>query len=200
MKAAGWVSAAVIVGPRVSRRVFARPSVACAVGDVILHRIQARQVEEDDGLPDGVVPDLIEVVLHIAVSLPVPVLDPRARLRRASRVSRSAACGRSRGARIRRRAARHLRRRRTSHGSSAARPLAAGFGRSQVVLVSVEHAPQFGKRASDLRRRGIRVHLETQQEGLNPRVGVLALVAVGGGDALSVVERGPCLLELPGLR
>ncbi len=37
-----------------------------------------------------------------------------------------------------------------------------------------------------------------QQEGLNPRVGVLAFVAVGGGDALSVVEGGPCLLELPG--
>ena len=29
-------------------------------------------------------------------------------------------------------------------------------------------------------------------------MGVLAFVAVGGGDALSVVERGLCLLELPG--
>ena len=31
--------------------------------DVILHRIQARQVQEDHGLSDGMVPDLIEVVL-----------------------------------------------------------------------------------------------------------------------------------------
>ena len=37
-----------------------------------------------------------------------------------------------------------------------------------------------------------------QQEGLDPRVGVLAFVAVGRGDALGVVERGLCLLELPG--
>ena len=67
MKAAGWVTAAVIVGPRVSRWDLARLRVACAVVDLILHGVQARHVHEDHSLPAGMVPDLIEIVLHSAV-------------------------------------------------------------------------------------------------------------------------------------
>ena len=49
-----------------------------------------------------------------------------------------------------------------------------------------------------LQLRLVRVHLEMQQEGLNSRVGMLAFVAVGSGDALGVVQSDPRLLELPG--
>ena len=64
-----------------------------------------------------------------AVFPQMPVLDPTAQLKRASRVSRSAASGRSPAERIRQRAARPLQQRRISRGSSTWRPLAAGFGR-----------------------------------------------------------------------
>ena len=74
-----------------------------------------------------------------------------------------------------------------------------GSADSQIVQAPIELFAQFGKRAGDVDSRGIRVQLQPQQEGLNPRVGVLAVVTVGSGDALSVVERGLGLLELPDL-
>src|SRR5262249_34324370 len=69
---------------------------------------------------------------------------------------------------------------------------------SQIVQALVEFVAQSGKRAGDLHYRSTRIQLQSQYECLNPRVGVQAVVTVGRGDALSVVERGLCLLELPG--
>ena len=66
-------------------------------------------------------------------------------------------------------------------------------------MASIELPLQFGKREADLRLCVIRVHLEAQQEGLNPRMRMQPLVGVYGGDPLSVVEGGRCFLKLTGL-
>ena len=52
---------------------------------------------------------------------------------------------------------------------------------------------------SDLVSRPIRGQFQTRHEGLDPGVGALSIVAVGGSDALGVVERRHGLLKLPGL-
>src|SRR6516162_7026706 len=73
-----------------------------------------------------------------------------------------------------------------------------GEADSQIVLACLELAAQFGKGASDLNGCLVRVHFEMQEESLDPRVSVLAVVVIGSGDAPSVVEGCLCPLELPG--
>ena len=159
--------------------------------DLILHGIQARHVPEDHSLPAGDDSRSRRDSPHSAVFPPLPALGPRGQPKRASRVSRSVAAGRSPGARIRRRAARPLRPRRISRGSSAWRPAAAGFGRVRAHPGSrANSATQFGERAERSQSAALfGASLRPRHEGLDPSVGALALVAVGGGDALSVVER-----------
>src|ERR1700747_256298 len=69
---------------------------------------------------------------------------------------------------------------------------------SQIVLARLELAAQFGKRPGNVGCCLARAHPEVQEESLDPGMGVLPVVAGGGGDALGVAERGSGLLELSG--
>ena len=55
--------AAVIVGPRVSKRDSRVVERGVCGLDIVLHRVQACQLEEDNRLSEGVVPDLIKIAL-----------------------------------------------------------------------------------------------------------------------------------------
>ena len=182
----GLGSAAVIVGPRVSSRDFARSSVSCAAAKSSCIAYRPARFRRISAFPMGWFP-ISSRYPYIAVFLPGRVSGPRARPRRARRGYRRVACGRWPCARSRRRAAKHIRRRRIWRGSSAARPPAAGSGRFP------DRPGCWNSRRNSGSARAISVAASsgftlTQQERLNLRVGVLAVVAVGGGDALSVVE------------
>ena len=166
--------------------------------EVVLHRVQACQVLKDIRLSEGVVPDLVEVILTSLYPFLCGCWAPeRGRGEPAEDIGQlppvvhlagvfgGALPGVFGGA------------------GSGVVPVQRGLdlqgpADSQIVL-----APSNSRRNSGSARvisitASSGSSSQAQQEGLNPRVGVLAVVTVGGGDALGVVERGLGLLELPG--
>ena len=186
MKAAGSVSAAVIVGPGVHEGFRAVQRCVCRRGAVLGSGVQGRHVEEDHGLSAGGSRSH-RGSPHIAVSLQQGV-GPHSAAEAASRVSRSAATRSSPGARVRQR----------RQASSAAADF-AWFQCTAACSCRVWQSPSSSKVAA--RTRGATREapgrsaplpgsgsLRPGQEGLHPGVGVLALVAVGGGDTQSLVK------------
>ena len=166
---------------------------------LIMHGIQASHVLEDHSLPAGVVPDLVKVSLATPYSLgrrrrtpegsrsePAEYLGQLPPVAGPSRVFGGALPG-------------LLRR-----GGSCMNPVHGGLqlqysAEAELIRASGKLATQSWERLSDFVSRLVRGQFQTRHEGLNPSVGTLSVVAIGGGDALGVVERRHGSLKLPGL-
>ena len=70
---------------------------------------------------------------------------------------------------------------------------------AELIRASGKLATQSWQRLSDFLSCLVRGQFQARHEGLSLGVGTLSLVAMGGGDALGVVERRHRPLELPGL-
>ena len=174
MRAAGWVTAAVMVGPRESRKDLARLRVACAAATCPASRtgppcaggsqpVRAGGSRSRRGSP------------HSAVFPLVPVSDPTAQPRRASRVSRPIASV--------------VRLARIFGGAGQASSAAADRAWFQCSAASscrvrqIPVRPGFGQTARNSgSARAISTaasfgSISVQQQGLNPGVGMLPFVA-----------------------
>src|SRR5690242_15273165 len=89
-------------------------------------------------------------------------------------------------------------------GGSCMNPVHGGLqlqysAEAELIRASGKLATQSWERLSDFVSRLVRGQFQTRHEGLDPSVGALSVVAIGGGDALGVVKRRHGSLKLPGL-